>query len=349
MNNFSKNLTQFCLIFFISFMYILLIELLLRTFIFFKTNEKNYFFYGFNKNLKMEIVDLSEFKFNLSNLDDHNIEYKKLSKTVTENSKQTIWTFGASLTHGFACGNNSSSWPDELKKINNNFDIINYGFPSIYSEDSIKKLINELNSKEVKKPDYILWAHRDEEKLAVVRGLKRNKNKINENFSFNNKSKNNYYIMRIEKTLQSNSILYLLFKHAFDKLQKRFSLYNQDRFNQNLFTENDYKIILKNFEINTLDAIENSYQKGIRKFILVSLFTDDEFVKDERSSYLNNYLNSVKKIQSKSKKDVFFVNTIDYLNQEEKINFENYYCENKHYTLGGNQKIAKIINDILSN
>ena len=86
---------------------------------------------------------------------------KNLNKTPKINKIQkknkdsifTIWTYGASLTHGYSCGNDSSSWPVELEAINKKIKIVNFGFPGIYSDYSIKKLKYNLTANILKKPD----------------------------------------------------------------------------------------------------------------------------------------------------------------------------------------------------
>ena len=357
-NTINNNIMKYILniinktfiIFTISLFYILFFEIFLRiSFAFFDKN-KNYLLFFFNKNYIFEIVDLSEFKFNLDDLRNQNVSNNnvELSTNNFKQTKPTIWAFGASLTYGLACGTNSSSWPSELDKINKDFNIVNFGFPSIYSEDSIKKLIYELNNKKIKKPEYILWAHRDEEKLAIIRGLKRNREKINDQFSIS-KGNNNYYLMRIEKTLEKNSISYLIFKHIVTKMQKRFNIYNIKETKPKKFTEKDYKLALKNFEINTLDAIDRSLSIGSKGFIIVSLFTDNEFVEKRKPTFSENYLNTIKKIQDNKSNFVSFIDTFEHLNTIEKKEFKDFYCDNKHYTLIGNQKIAEIINRILFN
>ena len=49
----------------------------------------------------------------------------------------------------------------------------------------IKILNYNLNNKKINKPDIILWAHRDEEKLPLYLGINRNKDKIKKKFSDN--------------------------------------------------------------------------------------------------------------------------------------------------------------------
>ncbi len=341
MTFFLKSFYKLFLIFFISLLYLLIIELIIRFSIFLVANEKNYFFYGFNKNIKIEIVDLSEFRFNLNDLRNKNTENIKLSTNNLNETKSTIWVFGASLTYGFACGSNSSSWPEELNKINKNFDIINFGFPSIYSDDSIKILTYELNNIKNNYPDYILWAHRDEEILASVRGFNRNKDKINIGH-INNIQNTKFYLLRVEKTLEDNLVSYTILKHIFKKISKRYNLNVKEE-----FLENDFLLSSKNFELNTIDAIKIAKNYGVKKFYIISPFDDEQFLTKEnnKKKFLFFYNKVVKKLSEEK-----FVELIDLFKltpEEIKPKYESFFCENKHYTLHGNQVISQIINSKL--
>ena len=342
MKLFLKNFYQVLLIFLITLIYLFLFEILLRGSLYFITKNKSFFQYGFKKGVIIEVVDLSEFKFNFENLNLVN-KIKKEPETQIESnnftSKKIVWVFGASFTHGFACGKSSSSWPDELQKINSNLKVVNFGFPSTYSNDSIKLLKFNLNNKQLVNPDYILWAHRDEEKLAIPRGLGEHKDQIKKKFSFDMKN-NSFYLMRIEKTFETNSIFYLLTKHIVKKLKKRFNIPINNKSSKEI-TEEDYKIILNNFELNTKEAINVSYNKKVKKFFILNLFSDDQFTKENQSFFLNHFDKISKEITIEENAN--YINLFEYLNLSQKDKFKDFYCENKHYTLIGNQVIAKIL------
>tara|TARA_B110000027_G_scaffold37840_1_gene41816 strand:+ start:1520 stop:2569 length:1050 start_codon:yes stop_codon:yes gene_type:complete len=336
-------------IIFLTFIYILLIELLTRTSLLFITSNQNIFFYGINKNFTFEVTDLTELKFNINDNNEQNKKGTKktdpkLDKKILE-SKVLIWAFGASLTYGYSCGKDSSSWPDELKKLNENFKVVNFGFPSIYSDNSIKILNYNLNNKKINKPDIILWAHRDEEKLPLYLGINRNKDKIKKKFSYNNK-KQNIKILRFEKTLESNFTSFIILKHIITKLKKRNNVYQESSVNYK-FNENDYLIAIENYLLNTQEAINNARNKNIKKFKIISLFADDDLNLDNDNMFLRLFMNSINKFALKNQINI--IDTLKFLNKNDKNDINLFFCENKHFSLHGNQRIAEIIyNNIIN-
>ncbi len=316
--------------------------MLARSSVFLISGNKNYFFYGFNKNLKIEIVDLSKFQFNLNNIGGQNKKPEKILNNNSNKTKKIIWIFGASLTYGFACGDSSSSWGNELEKINDNIEVKNFGFPSIFSDDSIKILDFEIK-KNSPKPDYIFWAHRDEEMLSIIRGLGRNKYKINVNDSNSSMSKIKYVLMRIKKTFETNFVSYLILDHAIKKIQIKNELFPDAKKNTR-FDKKDYSLSSINFELNTNDAIKIAKKRNI-EFFIISLFSDDQFLKSDKIKFNHYYNKTVKKITNKN--DVTYIDTFKLLLPDDKNNYEKFFCENKHYTLKGNQEIARLINNNL--
>ena len=344
MKIYFKWLYKLFLIISITLFYSIIIEVLSRVSVSLINDNKNYFFYGFDKNLNIEIVDLSGFKFNLNNLNNHNKKSKKIIKDNLNKSKKIIWTFGASMTYGFACGDNSSSWPNELKKIDDSIEVINYGFPSIYSDDSIKILDYEIK-KQSKSPDYIFWAHRDEEMLSIIRGIGRNKSRINENISKDNLSKINYIFLRLKKTFEANFISYLILDHAVKKIKKKYNFFPERKIKE--FDQKEYALASLNFELNTNDAIQIAEQENI-KFFIISLFSDDQFLKKNEKNFKYYYSKKVNKIKKNS--DITYIDTFALLLPDDKKNYKKFTCENKHYTLLGNKKIAELLyNNLNSN
>ena len=338
--NFNLNsLKNFFFYIVLIFIYIIIFELISRTIIYVNSKNSEIFFYGLNKEITLEIADLSELNFVVTNLKNKE-QLKKFNKKNRENEKNkiVIWTFGASLTYGFSCGKSSSSWPIELSELSEKYKVENFAFPAKYSEDSIKLLNYNLQLQDKNKPDVIIWAHRDEEKLSYHKGIKRNSNKIQKNFSSKKITSFEYFMLRVNKTLNSNFSFYVLLDHIISKL----NLLKKQKPKPN---NKDLLITMENFKLNTIDAITSSKNYGVQNFFILSLFSEDEFDR-EYSVFLKEYF---KIAESLSVEDgVFFINTKKFLTPNQKsAGVNTFYCENKHFNLIGNETISKVINHFL--
>tara|TARA_A100001388_G_scaffold272177_1_gene252100 strand:- start:843 stop:1880 length:1038 start_codon:yes stop_codon:yes gene_type:complete len=342
MNFLYRNFTQLILIIFITILYFLVFEFITRVGLAITTKDKNFFYYGFNKDITFEIVDLTELKFNFENVNLNNeVDSEKKVESNSLERNNVLWAFGASLTHGIACGKDSSSWPNELQNLNNEIEVINFGFPSTFSNDSIKLLKFNLNNNLYNKPNYILWSHKEEEKLAIHRGLGNHKDKIEiKKSTFTQKTNSKFMLLRIEKTFQTNSISYSVIKHMIKKLQKRFNLYDQKV--KNARTQNDLNIALENYKFNTIEAIELAKTFNIEKFIIVSLVTQDE-LEIKKNYFVTKFDELGEKLAEDPKVD--FINVSSAMSQKQKDTYQKFYCANKHYTLFGNMEIAKILEE----
>ena len=346
---FTLKIKTLSIIFCVIIFYVFLAELISRLTIYISSKDKNTFFYGLNKNIEIEIVDLSDLKFNINNIDVENT--KKIAKKSRETSalnKSIIWAFGASLTYGYSCGDSSSSWPRELENLNNNFEIKNFGFPSIYSDDSIKILRHNLKKNQNNLPKYIIWAHRDEEKKPIYYGLKRNKSKIKKNFSFKNNNNNKYFLLTINETLKSNLTFYMVMNHIIEKIKKRNNIQQNKVILTSDISEKDYLIAAENYSINTIEANTLIKNYGIENFLIVSLFDETQTDASTQSMFINIFNNEVEKI-SRDYNNIKVIDTSKYLTQDNKKEIKSYFCsnENKHFNLKGNELIAKIINNFI--
>ena len=336
--------------FFLISLYIIFFEIISRTVISATSKNLDIFKYGFDKNLIFEIADLTDFEFTVSNISLDQKKYinddlKKKQEIIDEKKENLIiWIFGASLTYGFACGDNSSSWPDEFSKKNEILKIKNFAFPGKYSDDSIKILIHKYNDKESIKPNFVIWTHRDEELLSIVRGIERNKNKIKGNFSFKKYNSSYTTILTIDKTLKSNFSFYVVLHHMIDKLKIRFGV-GDNIFDRKKLTDDDWSIAIKNFELNTIEAINLANKNDIQKFIIVSLFAYDEVNGWGVDDILKPYFKTLDKF--KKYKNVQIINTIKFLSNEEKLKQDSFFCENKHFNLKGHKLISDIVYDEL--
>ena len=336
-------------IFLIS-LYIFFFELISRTVISSTSKSLDIFKYGFNKNLTFEIADLTDFEFTINDISLDQKKYlvddlNKSDQNINNNKKNlVIWVFGASLTYGFACGDNSSSWPDELSKKSEILEIKNFAFPGKYSDDSIKILIHNYKNKNISLPDLIIWAHRDEELLSMVRGIDRNKNKIPDKFSFQEFNSSYTTLLTIDKTLKSNFSFYVVLHHMIDKLKIRFGV-GDNTFDRKKLTDDDWSIAIKNFELNTTEAINLANKNGVKEFAILSLFAHDEVNGWGADDILKPYFKTLNILENY--KNVKIINTIKFLSEDEKLNQDSFFCENKHFNLKGHKLISDIVYDEL--
>ena len=341
-----KIFSQSAIIIFITLIIFTATEIIIRGYFVIITKNKNFLYYGIKKDVILHIVDLTESKFYFENFANENSNkniFKSFEKDINDSIflKKKIWTFGASLTYGYSCGKNSSSWPNELEQINKNLKVTNFGFPSTFSNDSIKLLQYNLANKNYDTPDYIIWAHKTEEKLAIIRGLGKHNNKIS-NINTNNENNLIYYILRIEKTIEANSLLYRISKHIAEKLQKRFNLYSEK-----ITTNKQLEIAIENYKFNTIEAIELAKSFGVDRFIILSLIDINQFKNYEKNYFLNKFDNVAKNISEITSSEI--IDLMSLMNENQKKNYNKYYCSNNHYTLYGNKEIAKILNEKIFN
>jgi len=322
--------------------YLVIIEFTSRTLVFFKTKNPNIFLFGFNKNVEFEISDLSDLQFNVKKL-NKTVKIKKIKKNnKNKDGVFTIWTYGASLTHGYSCGNESSSWPVELEATNKKIKIINFAIPGIYSDYSVKKLEYNLTANILKKPDMIIWSHRDEEKLSIYNGIKRNKNKINKNYEAKKIKYTSHLILRVIKTAENKLVFFKVMNFGYHKIND-----TAKKLRSSIKpTDSDHKIAIENFKWNTLDAINIAEEYDISEFLILSLFSH-EFMNMKPSElpvFYKEYLKTARSLSNLDK--VAFIDLTRYLSNKKKEDIDKYYCEH-HFNLRGNKLIAEIINDYI--
>ena len=102
----------------ITLIYILIFEAITRTIVFIKTGNHNIYYYGLSKNINFEIADLSDLQFIVKNNKSEKVKKTSKKNSLKNRNKTIVWTFGASLTYGYSCGDESSSWPYELNELN---------------------------------------------------------------------------------------------------------------------------------------------------------------------------------------------------------------------------------------
>ena len=329
-----KNLFIIIKIFFSSLLFIFILELITRIIFFIPTNV-DVFKYGFKKSVIFEIVDLSKFQITI-------VDKNRKLKTPEQRGQQKIWIFGGSTTAGYNCeGNQSSSWPDQVNILDKKFNFINFAFNGANTDQQItlfwKKIIKS-------QPEIILWANKFNTANIIGKYNYRNKDILKYEFSSVKKTKILTNIKKIDKTLKT----YFLSYAFMDKIIVRFNFFNNNKLmNKSLNvkpTKKDVIFSLKNFELNTVEAIEASKKYGVKEFYLVSLFSlaDISQMKKKESIYL--YDETIQRI----KKNYFpFVKIINDIPKLDKDDSDKYLCDNVHKTLKGEIVQANLIYDKL--
>jgi len=354
--NYFKN---FSLSIFSILLFLILLEVLARFVIYLNTKNNVIFQYGFNKTILFKVSDLSNLDFILISEKKNKDKFQQKENNIEK--KLVIWVFGGSTTEGNTpgCGHFTSSWPKEIKVLNNNIEVINYGNSGKSTQDSIEFLINALSDWDTKrgkinKPDVILWA-----------------NKYNEwdNYLDNDKiySENNFklFFQRLDLTFQSKLLSYFLMKDTFGRVKYKLyghnpQFHSPDNFSLNTIGSIKYQISADIYKQRTIKAI-NYAKKFSIDFHIVSLF-----------GIFQNSFSNVNKVENYFYNPKFYkywFKTVEQISESyninlirtekfaseiiknEKINKNKfnkiYFCDEIHHTLQGNILTAKIINDYL--
>ena len=318
----------------LSMFFFVFLEILTRLILFVPTNI-SVFSYGFKNSVIFEIVDLSKFQIIIADKEKKFIKTKKL-----KSDKKKIWIFGGSTSHGYACeAGQSSSWPDELFKLNNNFKFKNFAFHGADTDQQINLLYKEIIKSS---PNVILWANKFNTKNIFGKTEYRNKHILN--YEFQNVKKTNFLltIKRIDKTLKSYSLFYATLDKIIFRIKNLLNIKNLKKINIEP-SEKDIIYSLKNFEINTIEAIELAKRYNVNEFYIISLFSEDDLKKKRKKVSL--YESTIIKIEQIYSP---FVKIIYSPIQFDKDDSEKYLCDDVHKTLQGNMLQSKIINKQLS-
>ena len=106
----------------------MILELTTRVIFFIPTNA-DVFKYGFKKSVIFEIVDLSKFQITIVDTD------RKFVKSKQTGKKNLILRVYYSWLQSE--GGQSSSWPDQLNKLNNKFSFVNFAFNGANTDQQI--------------------------------------------------------------------------------------------------------------------------------------------------------------------------------------------------------------------
>ena len=316
-------------IIFLSIFFFIFLEIFTRLILFIPTNI-SVFSYGFKNSVFFEIVDLSKFQIIIADKEKKLNNSKKLKF-----DEKKIWIFGGSTTHGYACeAKHSSSWPDELFKLDNNFKFRNFAFHGADTDQQINLLYKEIIKSS---PNIILWANKFNTKNIFGKTDYRNKHILNYEFQNVRKTKFLLVVKRIDKTLKTYSLFYLTLDKVVIRIKNFLNIKNLKKINVEP-SKKDIIYSLKNFEINTIEAIELAKKYGVNEFYIVSLFSEDDL--KEKREKISLYESTIVKIEQIYSPYVRIIYSPIQLNKDEA---EEYFCDYVHKTLKGNILQAKII------
>ena len=340
--SFLKKIS-YSLIIFVFFIFIT--EILTRTAISLVTKNQKAFQFGFNKNIKIDINHLIEFKINLIDLAEVNDSLNQLKNNninINNNNKNDnkllIWAFGGSTTKGNYCGTNASSWAKELTNLNKNIKSINYGQDGIDSYVSLQILQKNIEANN-NIPNLIIWAHKFNEINVIYQGVKKDPNNLFISNKDIKKRKIYYKILITDVTLESNFLFYKVLKNIIiTSNRKIIRSFTNQHLNPNL-TNSDFAYAAKNFEINTRAAIKISKQIGVKNFYLISLPSTKAYQKKMKNKFFNHYYLTIENLIEDTG-----VNFIDLSKNEHFLNKENtLFCDEVHKTYKANKLVANLL------
>ena len=327
----------FILIFFICF-----VEFFARTFIYLTTKDLKTFQFGFNKDIKIHINHLIKLKINLIDLSEINNSLNNSNnfknKNIKKTNKLSVWAFGGSTTKGHNCGQNASSWTEELSNLNKNINTINYGQNGIDSFVSLQILQKNIKkNKEI--PDVIIWAHKFNEINVIYQGVKKDPNNlliVNEDIK---KRKIYFKILKTDLTLESNLLFYKVLKNIIiTSNRKIIRNFTNQHLNPNL-TDVDFAYAAKNFETNTKSAIKISKKMGVKNFYIISPPSKKEYQRKMKDKFFKHYYLSIDNLIKENG-----VNFIDLSKNEYFLTQENrLFCDEVHKTFKANKLVANLL------
>ena len=339
---FKKILKGFSKFFFVFLLSIIFIEFISRLIVFIPTNT-NVFKYGFKKTISFDMVDLSKFQISVYDFD------KKIKAPVLKESSNKFWIFGGSTTKGDNCEfEQSSSWPVQLYKLSNKFEFKNFAFNGANTDQQLILLLKEITTNT---PKSILWASKFNTLNVTTSANYRNKDILNYDFQKSKKNKLFLNIKKLDKTLKSLSVFYSLFDQVIYRISWHLGARNQ----KIQLNKEDIFFAIKNFEINTIKAIEASLKYEVKEFFIISLFFDYNY-KDYDDLVKYRFTLYKKAIKDIAERYAPYVKIIDLDEKFRDFDKKELLCDMAHQTLKGNviqsnfifkelSKNSKVINE----
>jgi len=319
---------KFFLVFFFSFLVLFFIEFSSRIFFSIFSKSLYSFLYGFNKNILINVEDLSTLNFRVQNLNIKNINYKNKKY---QSNKKIIWIFGGSTSAAY-CYN--GAWSDELQILLPDYKIKNFSTGGGTSGSNLNILLKNKNKQ---LPKIILWTNRFNEDNVLYLGNPRNKLFLGANNTNYKKNNFTYFLKSFDLTLKKKLVFYFLFNDLIERID--FKINGPKGHKQDIYYNEELKIAVKNYEINTEEAIKFSKENNI-DFYIISLFGKYDH---NSNSFFTIPLYPVLKnkiVELQKRWNINFIDTENDLILEENVE---YFCDNVHQTPIGNKLTAKII------
>ena len=368
MNIFFDNLKNYfksTLLYLIFFIFIIfLLEAISRTVIYIFSNDVNIYKVGLNKKYALDIEDLTQRKFNIINLskteistDTKNFNNKKIKNENKTFKEKIFYVFGGSSTYGNNCGP-VGSWVDDLQKKIPSSKFYNFAINGGDSDYSLHKLLKELNSNK-EKPDFIIWANKFNERNVIFKGSSyRNFKKLNYNFLNANTSKVVLFSHSLSLTLRNYLVSYNIIENLSKKLRKRVKNVGIiDVEMQKQAQKLDFFMASKNYQINTIDAIDFS-RNFSEKFIILHLLDSYVLNKNQNKKELKYSFSQTFKFDNLlvselsnraeeiEKSYPSYVNYINLDENNEDLNYSELFCEDgsfAHKTKKGNTLTSELV------
>ncbi len=317
----------------------LLIELIFRTIIFFPSKDINVYKYGLVKSIKLSFEEVYPIRFTLKN----NTGIIKEEETKNQKEKKAKFlVFGGSTTRGWidkckspVLDSITSSWPDELKKINNNFDFYNFAENGANSDDQLKVLEKRIKTYEA---EVILWASKFNMDNIFYWNDYPNYDLLK--YSFSNTRKNYFFLMinSINNSISNYMASYKFLNLISLRIRQNYFNYNLYSQEMNISKEDVYYSVQNN-KINTKKAIKIAQKYNIKKFYIVSLpYRNLRF--DFEPYKFDLYDKAIIELEKEFEP---FVKVIDVKNDPVYLNNEELFCDNVHQTPKGNSLQAEHI------
>ena len=312
--------------FIVILLFFFLIEIFTRIFFTINLGPKSFFF-GIDKNIRIQIIKLKSFDFKLIEIKEN-----KIYKINKNQSNKNIFVFGGSTSFGENCEDSNlipRSWVNYMQEQLKDYNIKNFAQNGLMSNNSLQIFSNYIknNNSHLESPDIIIWAHRYNDLFIKL---------------YNKKQK--ILLLRLNKTLENKSLFYFLFSAIINRLYK-FDTGNFNPQKNEDYTQEEIKSILENYNYHTSLAIRLSKELD-SKFIILILPSKYNLFEEKYFQYPFSEALKSEMIRISIENNVYFY---DMENDAKNLFLPNveYFCDDIHPTDEGAKVISKLVKTYL--